>query len=37
MIKTIVEGANQLGISKIILGRLRGVRNKAATTVKQMP
>jgi putative transposase len=29
MIKTIVEDAYQLGISKIILGRLKGVRNKS--------
>jgi putative transposase len=29
MIKTIVEDANQLGTSKIILGRLKGVRNKS--------
>jgi putative transposase len=29
MIKAIVEDAHKLGISKIILGRLRGVRNKS--------
>jgi len=34
MIKTIVEGANQLGISKIILGRLKGVRNKSRNNSK---
>jgi putative transposase len=34
MIKTIVEDANQLGTSKIILGRLKGVRNKSRNNSK---
>jgi hypothetical protein len=37
MIKTIVEDAYQLGISKIVLGRLKNIRTKAAITVKQTP
>jgi putative transposase len=31
MVKTIVEGANQLGISKIILGKLKGIRKNSNT------
>ena len=34
MIKTIVECADQLGISKIVLGRLNGVRNKSQSNSK---
>jgi hypothetical protein len=37
MIKTIVEDTNQLGTSKIVLGRLKNIRTKAAKTVKQTP
>jgi putative transposase len=34
MIKTIVEYAHQLGISKIILGRLRNIRNNSHSNSK---
>ena len=34
VIKTIVEDAHQLGISKIILGRLRGIRGNSHNSAK---
>jgi putative transposase len=34
MIKTIVEDAHQLGISKIVLGRLRNIRNNSHSNSK---
>ena len=37
MVKTIVEDAYQLGISKIVLGRLKNIRVKATIMVRQTP
>ena len=34
VIKTIVEDAHQLGISKIVLGRLKGVRGNSHNSAK---